>query len=386
MRNLNPSGVCCERCPAATPENTRHIARRRLLKAAVFQPQPPGQHVQASHSHLLMVPTVPSAAVPLAADGALAASAATKGEGSPNAQRAQPPPAGDLYRVASGHIIDISPHVVTIGDAAGERRFTLTSDAKAWRGSPLDPSALYPGDEVAIRLLPSLPGVADRIWANIGRVTGTIIEKARDHLVVSEGSARKQQVVVVPAYASRRVEVRFPTLQPGYLLDLIGIRRAGLLEAVVPATSQPTYRVDQMPAAEQRAGRSGDAIVGSATWHDSSDEPFGALGVSYPAVDPASGCVEDDAARSYIDGTQVARELPYLAVGSVVSIYNECADLVATLPVTSCAPTTRLFNDRCVTCKVSPRGRVADLTMASFIALGGELESGCFNAMLTVGR
>src|SRR5258707_2637268 len=42
------AGVCCEQCPGATSADTRHIARRRLLKAAIFQPQqvaiglPPG--------------------------------------------------------------------------------------------------------------------------------------------------------------------------------------------------------------------------------------------------------------------------------------------------------------------------------------------------------
>ena len=46
----------------------------------------------------------------------------------------------------------------------------------------------------------------------------------------------------------------------------------------------------------------------------------------------------------------------------------------------------RLFNDRCVACANSPRGRVADLTVASFVALGGELEDGCFSATLTIGR
>src|SRR5258707_8068979 len=33
------AGVCCEQCPGATSADTRHIARRRLLKAAIFQPQ-----------------------------------------------------------------------------------------------------------------------------------------------------------------------------------------------------------------------------------------------------------------------------------------------------------------------------------------------------------
>jgi len=56
------------------------------------------------------------------------------------------------------------------------------------------------------------------------------------------------------------------------------------------------------------------------------------------------------------------------------------------LPVTGCAAIARLFNDRCVTCGTSPRGRVADLTLASFVALGGELERGCFNATIRMGR
>lgn len=46
----------------------------------------------------------------------------------------------------------------------------------------------------------------------------------------------------------------------------------------------------------------------------------------------------------------------------------------------------RLFCDRCVTCGTSPRGRVADLALASFVALGGELERGCFNATIAAGR
>jgi hypothetical protein len=78
--------------------------------------------------------------------------------------------------------------------------------------------------------------------------------------------------------------------------------------------------------------------------------------------------------------------MPYLAVGSRLLIRNDCTGSSCTLPVTGCAAVGRLFNDRCVTCGTSPRGRVADLTLASFVALGGELERGCFNATITIGR
>ena len=78
--------------------------------------------------------------------------------------------------------------------------------------------------------------------------------------------------------------------------------------------------------------------------------------------------------------------MPYLAVGSVLQVSNDCTESSCTLSVTGCAAIARLFNDRCVTCGTSPRGRIADLTQASFIALGGELERGCFNATITIGR
>ena len=75
--------------------------------------------------------------------------------------------------------------------------------------------------------------------------------------------------------------------------------------------------------------------------------------------------------------------LPYLSLGTSVRIRNECADRTAVLPVTSDAVMAREFCDRCVKCGTSPKGRVADLTMAAFVELGGNLEDGCFNATLT---
>jgi hypothetical protein len=105
------------------------------------------------------------------------------------------------------------------------------------------------------------------------------------------------------------------------------------------------------------------------------------LGLRYPALDPQARCAEDAASgtrRSYA-------RMPYLSIGSVLRVSNECTGQACQLPVTGCASIAGLFNDRCVTCGTSPRGRIADLTLASFIALGGELERGCFNATITMG-
>lgn len=337
--------------------SSSHFARRRLLKTAVFQPATPGQ---------------PGPALPGQAERP-AATPVRSG-------------ASQLYRAVTGEVLDASPHVIMIGSAAGERRYSLTADTTAWRGGPLEPSAINPGDEAVIRLLPGRPDVADRIWANIGRVTGTIVGHESGRILVSEGSTKTRQEIRIPSRASGRIQVRFPNLSAGYLIDLIGLRRDGYLEGLIPATSQPPYRSDLVPAPRPAAGRLSEAITGSAIWHDAADEPYGLLGLFYPAIDSAARCAEDSAAGFATGHAPAFRELPFLAVGSTLSVRNECAGIAMTLPVTGCAPVARMFNDRCVACQASPRGRVADLTLASFVALGGDLEAGCFNATLTIGR
>ena len=343
MLDVHRDFRCCDRCAGnATAVRT---SRRRMLKAAVFTAQdgPPG----------------------------------------PEAGRdAGFPAPGKLPRAVTGTVRDVSPHVLVIGNGASETRIALTSEATAWRGAPLEPSGVQPGDQAVVRLHRSQRSVADRIWANIGRVTGVVIERDADSLLVDEGKTKPRQLVTIPGGALGRIQVRFPNLEPGYLIDVIGVRRPGELEARIPATSQPAYRVDQMPTPAMVTGRVPDTISGSVTWHEPVDEPPGLLGVSYPALDPGSGCAEDpvgSVAPHFV-------RMPYLAVGSVLQVSNDCTGSSCMLPVTGCAAVARLFNDRCVTCGTSPRGRVADLTQASFISLGGELDRGCFNATITIGR
>ncbi len=343
MLDVHRDFRCCDRCAGnATAVRT---SRRRMLKAAVFTAQdgPPGP--EAGYDAGFPAP-------------------------------------GKLPRAVTGTVRDVSPHVLVIGNGASETRIALTSEATAWRGAPLEPSGVQPGDQAVVRLHRSQRSVADRIWANIGRVTGVVIERDADSLLVDEGKTKPRRLVTIPGGALGRIQVRFPNLEPGYLIDVIGVRRPGELEARIPATSQPAYRVDQMPTPAMVTGRVPDTISGSATWHEPVDEPPGLLGVSYPALDPGSGCAEDpvgSAAPHFV-------RMPYLAVGSVLRVSNDCTGSSCVLPVTGCAAIARLFNDRCVTCGTSPRGRVADLTQASFISLGGELDRGCFNATITIGR
>jgi hypothetical protein len=337
------------------------VARRRLLKAAVF-PARADSTAPSQQSASVRWP---------AASRSGADHVGTTGFADTDR----------LPRAVSGTIVDVSPQVLVLCTGRNEQRFTLTPDAIAWRGSHLEPTGLRAGDHAVVRLQPGSRQTADRIWANIGRVTGIITERNGNTLVVAERATVPPRVIKIRPRAAGRIQVRFPTLEPGFLVDIIGLVRDGGLDGVLPATSQPAYPADQVPAPTLVSAHVPDAISGAATWHEPGQEPDSVLGVCYPALDPETGCAED-AVRGHTHG--YAR-MPYLAVGTVLRVRNECANLSCMLPITGCSPVARLFNDRCVTCGTSPRGRIADLTMASFVALGGELDRGCFNATITIG-
>jgi hypothetical protein len=220
--------------------------------------------------------------------------------------------------------------------------------------------------------------VADRIWASIGRVAGTITGWDAGRLLVDEGPTRGRRTVIISSRAANRIRVRFPQLDPGNLIDVIGLRRGTVLEAIVPATSQPAYLASRVAGWSAVARTATGTVSGSATWHEPAEPDEEPRGVAYPAIGPEARCAEAAVATP-------GGDLPYLAVGSMLLVHNECTGAARLLPVTGCGAIARLFHDRCLTCGTSPRGRIADLTMASFVDLGGELERGCFNATIVAG-
>ncbi len=168
------------------------FARRSRLKAAVL-----GRRNE------------PDSSVPAARDGGPADYGADYGTA--------------LAYTVTGRILDASPQILVLSTNQGEQRFPLSAAAKAWRGGPISPAALRHGDHAIVRR--SLPGgpVVDRIWAEVGRVTGTIIEREGPvTLLVDEGPAKGRKIVIISARTAGRIQVRFPRLEPGYLIDVIG--------------------------------------------------------------------------------------------------------------------------------------------------------------------
>jgi hypothetical protein len=286
--------------------------------------------------------------------------------------------------VAIGVLAEVREDAIALDGGRGTEIFAVSPATVTWLGARTTPTALRSGDPVIIRHRTPDPGtpasrLAERIWACVGRVTGTIVAADGHEFLVDAHRPEKQRVVIAPA-SSRQIQVRFPRLAPGYLLDVIGTRHGDYLLAVVPATAQPPYRAGRSPRPALVSGPVVMPVSGSAVWHEPDDEPPGLLGLGYPAIAPEGGS-KPGSAQPPGGGTGCVR-LPYLSLGSAVRIRNECAHRAAVLRVTSNGSMARQFCDRCVECGTSPKGRVADLTMAAFVELGGNLEDGCFNATL----
>ena len=310
--------------------------------------------------------------------------------------------------VVTGVLAEVTSRAIVVARPDGEQFIALSPSTVAWLGAKTSPSALRAGDPVIVRRRthrlasggPAAEGaqaargqaaargpaasIAERIWARIGRVAGAIMEVRGPELLVDTGQhGRDPERVVIADASLRHIQVRFPRLTPGYLIDVIGTRRGdGYLLAVTPATAQPPYLAAHPPAPPPAVGHSTGLISGAAVWHEPGSERADLLGVGYAALDPET---EGRPADSGPAGqAEPCARLPYLSLGSAVRVRNECADRAAVLPITSCSASARQFCDRCVKCGTSPRARVADLTMAAFVELGGNLEDGCFNATLTL--
>ncbi|MEU8251982.1 hypothetical protein [Nonomuraea sp. NPDC048916] len=288
------------------------------------------------------------------------------------------PGSGDPLHAITGTIIDISPHLVTIERPDGrESRLIIAPWATVWHGGEVAPADLPVGATVIMRALHERK-VVERIWADIARVTGTIVSvEGRKDLTVElhGGPHRGPRTVVIPYRATGRLQVRHPQLEPGYLFDAIGIRQDGTTLALLPATSQPTYPARAVPPPPPAYAGVQPRISGTATWSDAFDEEE--RGLAYPMMERSDAACPDA-------GVSCAG-LPYLALGSLLQVRNACTDRTANLPIVACGCVAGRFCDRCVECGTSERGRIVELSPSSYVELGGELVKGCFNVQIGLG-
>ena len=110
MLDARAEPACCDRC--ADGGTAARVARRRLLKAAVFRSADPAA-------------VSPAAAVARPGAGGRSGTGGQAGTGFP-AAFATP---GELPRAVTGTIIDVSPHFLVVSHGDGQQRLALTPDA-----------------------------------------------------------------------------------------------------------------------------------------------------------------------------------------------------------------------------------------------------------------
>lgn len=290
---------------------------------------------------------------------------------------------GEPLTAVTGEVRDTGPHLLVIETPDGrEERLIIAPWATAWRGRDIPPAEVPSGSHVIVRTIRG-GKIAERIWADITRITGTILSltgSGKDQVMELDcGPHRGRREVVIPYRASGRLRVRHPKFEPGYLFDAIGLRTDDGTFAQIPATSQPPYRAGAVPPPPPAYSGTQSYASGTVVWGDPFEENVtgGRRAVAYPMLERSdSGC--DDSGVS-------CAPLPYLSLGSMLTVRNLCTERAAVLPITVCGCVAGRFCDRCVECGTSPRGRIAELSMESFVELGGDLDKGCFNARVGLG-
>lgn len=286
-------------------------------------------------------------------------------------------------RVTRGVVVSANTRMLCLAVPEGEERFLYDHDTTFWRGGEVGPGDLLPGDDAVVLRMSGGHPVAERVWAQAARATGVIVDRDGDTLEIDPGHGRPRLTVVIPYRNSGRITVRHPRLEPGYVFDAVGVWREGAVWATRPATTQPPYPLRATPH-RPPTHRYGSTLNGIATWYDPAwgrsthlDPRAHLDAVAYPALDTVG---HDPAC----DRRTPCAPLPLLSVGATLSLRNDCTKDSAVLPVADCAAADSWLCDLCPACGGQGAGRIASLTMTGFVALGGRLEDGCFNATVTV--
>ncbi|WP_159941619.1 MULTISPECIES: hypothetical protein [unclassified Nocardiopsis] len=292
-----------------------------------------------------------------------------------------PTPLGN--RVVRGVVVSATTRMLCMAVPGGEERFMYDHDTTFWRGRDVGPNELRPGDDAVVLRLPGGHPVAKGVWAQAARATGVIVSRDGDTLEIDPGHGRPRVTVVLPYRSSGRIRVRHPRLEPGYVFDAVGVWQEGAVWAARPATTQPPHPLSAAPH-RPPTRRYSSTFSGIATWYDPAcgraphlDERARVDAVAYPALDPVGHDPGCDRRTSCVP-------LPLLSTGATLSLRNDCTKDAAALPVLDCAAADSWLCDLCPACGGQAAGRVASLTMTGFVALGGRLEDGCFNATVTV--
>ena len=165
----------------------------------------------------------------------------------------------------TGTVVEVRSYSINLRTAAGDKRLILSPRTVAWRGSVVPPARLRAGDLVIVRHFPGR-NVAERIWAQIGRVTGTIVRTYGSELLVDEGpTGRGRQIVRIEAGCFRQIQMRFPRLEAGFSHRCNRHAAGG-----IPAGIQARHRAAALPRRPPPGGAADQRSFARAGWRNGS--------------------------------------------------------------------------------------------------------------------
>lgn len=138
------------------------------------------------------------------------------------------------FEITGGELVDAGHGVIEMKDGGAARRFSLTGETSVWKGGESLPPALKEGDDLMVKVRPS-DDVALRVWANLWRVEGTVVEASRSGYIIrpTDLHNRKDEVALELAdgalfsdYTSEG-KVSRRDLTRGATVDAIGERLPG---------------------------------------------------------------------------------------------------------------------------------------------------------------
>lgn len=316
------------------------------------------------------------------------------------------------YEITGGDLVDRGSNVLEVKAGEEVRRVRITGETSVWKGGESLPPALKKGDDLMVKVRSS-DDVALRVWSNLTRIEGTLVDASKSGYVVrTDGPHTPKEKVgmeladgVLFGDYTADGNVSRRDLKRGAMVDAIGERlpggnlRATMLyvhdpdeAGAVPqdAANPPDVNGQPSPDGDVQAAYYGYTYYGHATWFycGNGAGSCGYCNTSYNAQGawPALGRACNCCSYNCCNCSAGCRNQVRLGCGSTVSVYSYCTGYRRTIYIVDCGPKQSdpcgswdLCNRPCRDCYgyYTP---IVDLTRPSFAAFGYDpAYQGCFS-------
>ncbi len=313
------------------------------------------------------------------------------------------------FEVYSGILENVGSNWVDIRENNGMRRLRFDSASEFWKGEPIAPSALIPGDEAVIRARLT-DDVILKSWVNLTRAIGQVIKKSKNEFVVQSLNPSSAKEFLVRTHS----ETRFGNPDLDYLpqkrdfqsivqpMDLVDIIGLSIPEGILASTF--IHHPVSANLLANRIGKtkiqplttiSADGILttwqytGHANWFDCPTGGGGCGGscstsnsnqCAYPAID-INGC-RGSCGGSCCDCTSSCYTMVFKSCQNEITVSDRCYTRTRKVTIVDCGPNVNVWcNQGCGAPNCSNlTPPIVDLTKPTFTVFRDPAAGwGCFS-------